>query len=263
MAEKIKVGILGLGRAGRGMHLGEMALYADKFEFVAGCDIAQEQIDETKKSYPNARYYTDMNDFLADPEVELVTIATRSLDHVKHALAAFKAGKKVFCEKPVTPSVAEFDKLWEAEKSRPGSIFIRHNRRFESAFTQICDIIASGTLGWVYEIKLARNNFQWRNDWQTFRSEGGGQLLNWGPHIIDHSLQFLGSPVKSVWSNLKLVAAKADAEDHIKIIFEGENGRIVDMEFPAAPLLKTLCTLFTAPGVHSSAPMKSVCISNT
>ena len=107
---------------------------------------------------------------------------------------------------------------------------IRHNRRFEAAFTQIRDIIASGKLGWVYEIKLARNSFQWRADWQTLREFGGGQLLNWGPHIIDHSLRFLESPVKSVWSNLKLAAARGDAEDHIKIVFEGENGRIVDME---------------------------------
>ena len=171
-----------------------------------------------------------MKQLFADPEVELVTVATRSLDHVNHALMAFEAGKKVLCEKPVTSSVAEFDRLWAAEKSRPGSIFIRHNRRFEAAFTQIRDIIASGKLGWVYEIKLARNSFQWRADWQTFKEFGGGQLLNWGPHIIDHSLRFLESPVKSIWSNLKLVAARADAEDHIKIVFEGENGRIVDME---------------------------------
>ena len=216
----------------------EMAIYSDKFEIVAGCDTDEAQIEAAKKVCPNARYYTDMNEFLADAEVEFVTIATRSLDHVDHALAAFNAGKKVLCEKPVAASVAEFDRLWAAEKSRPGSIFIRHNRRFESAFTQIRDIIASGKLGWVYEIKLARNSFQWRADWQTFKEYGGGQLLNWGPHIIDHSLRFLESPVKSVWSNLKLVAAKADAEDHIKIIFEGENGRIVDMEISGGVALR-------------------------
>ena len=238
MAEKIKVGILGLGRAGKGMHMYEMEKYPDLFEVVAGCDQDPDQISSAKEKCPNARYYTDMNELFADPEVELVTIATRSLDHVDHALAAFNAGKKVLCEKPVAASVAEFDRLWAAEKSRPGSIFIRHNRRFESAFTQIRDIIASGKLGWVYEVKLARNSFQWRNDWQTFKEYGGGQLLNWGPHIIDHSLRFLESPVKSVWSNLKLVAAKADAEDHIKIVFEGENGRIVDMEISGGTAYK-------------------------
>ena len=99
MAEKIKVGILGLGRAGRGMHMSEIAQHSDLFEVVAGCDKDPKQIEESKKVCPNARYYADMNELFADPEVEVVTIATRSLDHVDHAIAAFNAGKKVFCEK--------------------------------------------------------------------------------------------------------------------------------------------------------------------
>ena len=113
MAEKIKVGILGLGRAGRGMHMSEMGRYPEKFEIVAGCDIDPDQIETAKKVTPNARYYTDMKQLFADPEVELVTVATRSLDHVNHALMAFEAGKKVLCEKPVTSSVAEFDRQVE------------------------------------------------------------------------------------------------------------------------------------------------------
>ncbi|MGN0871881.1 MAG: Gfo/Idh/MocA family protein [Victivallales bacterium] len=231
--KKIKVGILGLGRAGRGMHYKEILnCNADYFDIVAACDCDQKQIEKTKNEFPdlNTKYYTKFEEMLADKNVELVAVATRSLDHVKHALQAAKAGKIVFVEKPVTPSVREFDKLIVWEKKHPGTIFIRHNRRFEPCFNHILDILKTGKLGWVYEIKLARNNYSWRADWQTLIEYGGGQLLNWGPHIIDHSLQLLQSPVKSVWSNLKLVAAKGDAEDHIKIVFTGENGRIVDME---------------------------------
>jgi hypothetical protein len=55
-------------------------------------------------------------------------------------------------------------------------------------------------------------------------------MLNWGPHIVDHALRFLESPVKSIWSDLKKVAAVGDAEDHLKIVLTGRNGRIVDME---------------------------------
>jgi predicted dehydrogenase len=59
---------------------------------------------------------------------------------------------------------------------------------------------------------------------------GGGQLLNWGPHIVDHALQFLESPVASMWSDLKKVAAVGDAEDHLKIVLRGTSGRLVDLE---------------------------------
>ena len=59
---------------------------------------------------------------------------------------------------------------------------------------------------------------------------GGGQLLNWGPHIVDHALQFLDSPVAGVWSDLKRVSAVGDAEDHLKIVVRRGNGRVVDLE---------------------------------
>jgi len=65
---------------------------------------------------------------------------------------------------------------------------------------------------------------------QTIIDCGGGQLNNWGPHLIDHALRFLESPVKEIWSDLKKIAALGDAEDHLKVILKGENGRVVDIE---------------------------------
>ena len=59
---------------------------------------------------------------------------------------------------------------------------------------------------------------------------GGGQLLNWGPHVIDHALQFLGTPPVKMWSNLAKVAAMGDAEDHVRILLENERGMVVDLE---------------------------------
>jgi hypothetical protein len=54
--------------------------------------------------------------------------------------------------------------------------------------------------------------------------------LNWGPHVIDHALRFLESPVADLFSDLKRVAAVGDAEDHVKIVLRGTNGRVVDLE---------------------------------
>ena len=230
MADRIRVGVWGLGRAGNGMHFYELGLYPDLYEVVAGCDIDVERREAAVKKIPSLHVYDNSADFLKNPDVELVTIATRSPDHVKHAIEAAEAGKYVMVEKPIACTYADALKLMEASERFPGKIFIRHNRRFEPAFAHIREIIATGRLGTIFEIKLCRHSFQWRADWQTILSEGGGQLLNWGPHLVDHALQFLESPVKELWSDLKLVAAKGDAEDHLKIIFKGENGRIVDVE---------------------------------
>jgi predicted dehydrogenase len=114
---------------------------------------------------------------------------------------------------------------------------LRHNRRFEAPFNHIREIIASGKLGEVYEIKLCRHSFQRRSDWQTIIECGGGQLNNWGPHIIDHALQFLDYKVKEIWSDLKKIAAVGDAEDHLKIVFKGESGLVVDMEISGGAAL--------------------------
>ncbi len=230
MMKPIKTGIWGLGRAGHMMHFGELARFPEQFILYAGCDIDAERRAEAVKDAPQIKIYEDPEEFLKDPEIELINIATRSPDHTAHAIRAAEAGKYVMVEKPIACSYEEALKLKEASERFPGKIFIRHNRRFEPAFEHIREIIQTGKLGEIFEVKLCRHDFQWRKDWQTIIACGGGQLLNWGPHIVDHALRFLESPVKEIWSDLKLVAARGDAEDHLKIILKGENNRVVDLE---------------------------------
>ncbi len=228
---KIKVGIWGLGRAGIGMHIPEILGFPDMFEIVAGCDIDAEH-RKVFAEKTGAKAYSDGSgkELLADPNVELVSVATRSPDHTEHALKALKAGKYVFLEKPIALSYKDALRLKKASAKYPGKLFFRHNRRFEPAFQHIREIIDSGILGEVYEIKLNRHGYQRRADWQTIISCGGGQLNNWGPHIVDHGLRLLGAPLADVWGDLKKVAAVGDAEDHLKIVMRGKNGRIVDLE---------------------------------
>lgn len=229
MSNKIKIGIIGLGRAGFSMHRTELEFYKNEFEIVAVCDIDPKRCENFAKAI-DCKTYTDINEFLADSEMELVSIATRSGDHVAHAKLALAAGKFVFLEKPIAVCEQDIVDLKELNEAYPGKIFLRHNRRFEAAFMHIREVIASGVLGEVYEIKLRRNNYQRRDDWQTIIDCNGGQLNNWGPHLIDHALRFLESPCVNIWSNLKKIAAAGDAEDFFKIVFTGENGRIIDVE---------------------------------
>ncbi len=236
--KKIKVGIWGLGRAGYGMHTYEIGKFPELFEIVAGCDIDKERIKATKEKLPSCRLYNKAEEFLNDPEVELVSIATRSPEHTAHAIKALSTGKYVFLEKPIALTYADAKKLKKASEKYPGMLYFRHNRRYEPPFNHIREIIASGVLGNVYEVKLHRHGYQRRNDWQTIVACGGGQLNNWGPHIIDHALRFLESPVAKVWANLKNIAAAGDAEDHLKIILTGKNGRIVDIEISGGAAIR-------------------------
>lgn len=232
----VGLGILGVGRAGHGMHCGELEgakLLGSHFEIVAACDTHKPWRERMGERFSEAKIYTKIEDLLSDEAVELVSIATRSCDHYEHARAALKAGKHVFLEKPICMSYAEAKRLAAYAEKTKGKLYVRHNRRFDPDFLHICEIIASGILGDVFHIKLARPSYSRRDDWQTIIKYGGGQLLNWGPHVIDHALQFLGAPAKpvaSMWSDLKRIAAAGDAEDHVKIAFKGASGLIVDAE---------------------------------
>lgn len=228
--KKIKVAIWGLGRAGWGMHTHEIDRCPGCYE-IAGCyDILPERMAQMQKKYPACKAYSSPEEMLADPEIELVAVAVRSRDHVKFDIQVLEAGKYLIAEKPIAVSYAEAMKLKEVSDRHPEKMFCRQNRRFEACFQQVQEIIREGILGDIYEIKLCRHNYQRRADWQALKSCAGGQLNNWGPHLIDHALQFIHAPLESVWSDLRLVAAMGDAEDHFKAVLRGTNKIVVDIE---------------------------------
>lgn len=229
MKKPIKLGMIGLGRAGYGMHLKEMK---DKglYEIYAVCDVEADRLEQMKEQY-GAKTYTRVEDIVEDPEIELIDIATRSNDHFAHAMTALQAGKTVLLEKPITMTFDEAKRLFAyAESLGENKLFIRHNRRFEAKFMEVQRIIDSGILGDVYYVRRAVQSFSRRADWQTISQYGGGQLLNWGPHLIDQALCFAGGDYKRMTSYIRQVAAAGDCEDEVFASFDGINGRIVEIE---------------------------------
>ncbi len=226
----IRVGIVGLGRAGFGMQTQELLARPDTYEIVAGCDLSPRQRRRFKGKVPGAAVYARAEDLFADPRVELVSVATRTPTHVELAVAALRAGKLVMDEKPIATTLAGARRLVAEGKKHPGKLFFRHNRRFEAAFNDVRDVIASGLLGEIEEIRLCRHNYARRDDWQTIRAEGGGQLLNWGPHLVDHALQFLGGRPDFLHAELRRIAAVGDAEDHVHLLLRRGAGPLVEIE---------------------------------
>lgn len=237
MTKPIKLGMVGLGRAGYGMHLKEMKGKEDLFNIVATCDLIPERCEKMQKEF-GSRSYTCIEELVEDPEVEVVDIATRSCDHYCHAKTALEAGKIVFLEKPMTETEEEAQKLVKlAESFGENRLFIRHNRRFEPRFMQINKLIDSGILGEVFLIRRAVCLYDIRSDWQTISQYGGGQLLNWGPHLIDQAIQFCGGDYKRMQAITRKTVAAGDSEDFIHATFEGINGRAVEIEINGSAVL--------------------------
>ena len=237
---RIKVGIIGLGRAGWGMHVTELQQYKDMFEITAVCDVDFRRAEAIRERLGKAVHcWHTHGELIADPEVELVVIACRSPEHTAYAIEAMKQGKYVVIEKPVAMNYAEAKKLLAASRKHPGLLFCRQNRRFEPEFNDVLKVVESGVLGRIYRIRHSIFSYQRRNDWQTILRCGGGQLNNWGPHLIDHAVQLMGDKIKSVNGILRRATAVGDAEDFFKIILVGRNGRIVDVEFSGGAALSS------------------------
>jgi predicted dehydrogenase len=111
--EKRGIGLIGCG--GRGSHLASvvrgLAREGDPSDIVAVCDIYQPRRERAAKQF-GARPYAIAGDMLRDPKVQGVIVATPDRVHVFNALEATRAGKDIYCEKPVT-HWKQFDKLKE------------------------------------------------------------------------------------------------------------------------------------------------------
>ena len=256
---RIKTGLIGLGRAGVQMHLHELDRFASLFQLTACCDVLPDRVENVRSRYPDAAGYTDPDAFFADPDVELVCIATPSRLHVQFARKALEAGKIVFLEKPFALSEAGLEQLRQLDKMYPGKLYLRHNRRFEACYNHVMELMATGIIGSVTEVKLRRLRHRFRDDWQTRLDCGGGQLNNWAPHLIDQSLHLLGSELESVWSDMRRVAARGDAEDHIKLLFRGRNGRIIDLEISdGVPVGEPVITVYGTRGMLVSRDERTI-----
>lgn len=235
----IRVGIIGLGRAGFGMQTKELLKRKGKYEIVAGCDTLAARRKRFAEAVPGVKVYASAEKLLADPAVDLVSIATRTPTHADLTIAALRAGKMVMDEKPIATTYADAKRMATEGRKHPGKLFFRHNRRFEAAFNDMQDVIASGILGDIVEIRLCRHHYARRDDWQTILKEGGGQLLNWGPHLVDHALQFIGGRPTFLHTELRRIAAVGDAEDHVHLLLRRGTGPLVEIEISGGAALKS------------------------
>jgi len=223
----MKFGIIGAGMIGQYHAKAIEAMDGSSLQSVF--DLRQESAD--RLAGPNgATGYCDIDAFLADPELDIVTIGTPSGAHLDPALAALKAGKHVICEKPLEITTARIDEMVEVAAANNCVLSAVLNRRFHpgmEAFKKAVDegrfgqlTSASAYIKW-YRTQEYYDSGAWRGTWKL---DGGGALMNQSIHTID-ALIYLAGPVKSVIANTACVAhTDIEVEDIAVAILEFENG---------------------------------------
>ncbi|MBR1608666.1 MAG: Gfo/Idh/MocA family oxidoreductase [Kiritimatiellae bacterium] len=146
------------------------------------------------------RAYGSWKELLADPEVDIVTLAVPNELHRPLAIDAMRAGKNVVCEKPVALSSAELAQMASVADAMGMLFTVHQNRRWDEDFLTVKKIVADGTLGPVFRVESCVLGCRGiPGDWRQLPERGGGMILDWGVHLFDQMLQlFPGDPLVSV-----------------------------------------------------------------
>jgi predicted dehydrogenase len=224
----IRVGISGFGRSGCNIHAQALAAMPDLYSIKAVFDPLEDR--RANLPQPGIVARTSFDELIADPEVELIIVASPNKWHARQARAALAAGKHVLCEKPFGFTTADVDSMIAAAKSAGRVLQPFQQRRYEADFLKVREICESGLLGKITHVRIAWHGFGRRWDWQTLRSYGGGQLYNNGPHLIDHGLELFGASEPEIWCDLKNSLSSGNAEDEFKILLRGENAPTIQLE---------------------------------
>lgn len=218
---KHTLGIIGYGGMG-GWHHSSIAEKVPEIAVKGVFDIRQEALDKAKENGLIA--YESLDALLADPEIEIVTIATPNNFHRPLAIRSMEAGKNVISEKPVALNAAELEDMIAASK-RTGKLFsVHHNRRWDKDYLMVKAAIESGEIGTPYFIESrVQGSRGAMHGWRGYKVNGGGMVLDWGVHMLDQLVQLIDSPVVEVDAHLFSIFTE-EVDDNIKIFLRFENG---------------------------------------
>lgn len=225
---KLGYAVLGLGI---GMAHADAAYASDRADLVAVCDINQKRIDRALKKYKGVTAYTDFEELLRDPRVEVISICLPSAMHADFAVRAMEAGKHVLVEKPldITPDRA---RLIEEARVRTGmTCGVVHQNRFNVDMYPIREAVESERLGKLilgtFAVKWYRDqayydNGGWRGTWEM---DGGGSLMNQSVHTVD-LMQWLMGEVESVSSHIGIYNHDIKTEDTTASLIKFKSGAV-------------------------------------
>ena len=228
--EKLKVAVAGLGRIGK-IHLKNLCRNFPELEVVAVMDISDESksiADEFKVPY----FFTGYDELLTVPGLDVVVICSPTDTHADYVVKAAKAGKQIFCEKPLDLSLQRVQEVLKIVDECGVKLMLGFNRRFDPEFKKIRQLISAGAIGDPQIIKI------------TSRDPGpppidyikvsGGMFLDMTIHDFDMARYISGKQVKEVFAKGAVMVdpeiGKAGDIDTaiITLTFEDDSMAVID-----------------------------------
>jgi scyllo-inositol 2-dehydrogenase (NADP+) len=186
------------------------------------------------------RGYAHLDEALADPDVQLVVIATPHDTHAALAVKTLEAGRHCVVDKVMALSTAEADAMIAARDRFGRLLSVFHNRRWDWDFLTVRNLIETGELGRPLVIESSVCRYAAPRTWRGSLAAAGTILHDWGAHLVDQALQLGLGPCRrlSAW----LIEAPwegVDSGGHGRIVlefddvlFQVESSRICTLERP-------------------------------
>lgn len=190
------IAVVGCGRIATNAHFPAFSKM-DNIRVKYACDLIREKAELMQKNYPFIEnVITDYKIALADPEVDAVYVLTPNYAHYTVTMDALRAGKNVFCEKPITVNYPLSCEMKE-EADRQGKILnIGVCNRYHKSVEMLEEMYRNGEFGNLYHVYCSFRNFRsipgLGGPFTTKEQSGGGVLIDWGVHFLDLILYILG-----------------------------------------------------------------------
>ena len=204
------IAVIGCGRIARIAHFPAFT-QMDNIRVKYACDIIEEKAVKMKEDFPIIeQVITDYKIALNDKEVDAVYILTPNYAHYTITMDALKAGKHVFCEKPITVSYALSKEMADEAVKQNKILNIGVCNRYNRSVELLEEMNRKGEFGKIYHVYCSFRNSRCipglGGPFTTKSQSGGGVLIDWGIHFLDLILYILGN------AKLKTVSCNAYSE---------------------------------------------------
>ncbi len=153
MNQKLRIGIIGAGRIGK-LHANNIISRIPNAEVAAISDVVFEAAQSFAKEAGIPKYYADYKDILNDAEIDAVMICSSTDTHSSISIDAAKAGKHIFCEKPIDYDLKKIRAVMKAVGEAGVKYQVGFNRRFDRNFKKVRQTVEQGKIGQMELVRI-------------------------------------------------------------------------------------------------------------
>lgn len=224
----VTVGIIGAGRIGK-VHTQSICSIVKNATIKTIADpFMNEETAAWAKSMGVTNTTKDYKEILADPEIQAVLICSSTNTHSPISVEAIKAGKHVFCEKPIDYDIDKIKDVMEALKENPVKYQVGFNRRFDHNFEAVRNAVAAGKIGDPHIIRVTSRDPEPPS--AEYAAVSGGMFLDMTIHDFDMVRYLAGCDAEEIYVQSAVLVDPAIGEagdvDTAVITLKMENGAI-------------------------------------